>query len=164
MNLITPDLGLIFWQSIILLVVLWILKKYAWKPILQTIKKRESSIENALNLAKKAREETIQLQANHIKMIEEVRQECDQMMKEAKEAEKDIIEKAKGEAEKVTTAMIEKARTTIYNEKKEAISALKKQVGLLAIQIAEQLLRRELTTKKAQETFVSNAVTKMELN
>ncbi|MCG8339987.1 MAG: F0F1 ATP synthase subunit B [Cytophagales bacterium] len=163
MNLITPDLGLIFWQTIILLVVLWILKKYAWKPILHTLQQRENAVETALKSAEKARKETAQLHANNKKLIEEVRQERDKIIKEAKDAEKTIIEEAKGEAEKVTTEMIEKARVTIQNEKENAIITLKNQVGLFAIQIAEQLLKRELTTKKAQEAFVRNVVKKMKL-
>ena len=163
MNLITPDLGLIFWQTIILLVVGWILKKYAWKPILHTIKKRENFIESALKSAEKAREETIQLHANNKKLIEEVKQERAKIIKETKDTEKFIIEKAKEKAQKVTAEMIEKARVAIQNEKEDAIILLKDQVGLFAIQIAEQLLRRELTTKKEQEAFIRNTVKKMKL-
>ncbi len=148
MDLIKPAFGLIFWMTISFLVVLFVLKKYAWKPILDILKEREDSIEKALNEAKRAREELIFLKAANQDLLNEARAERDRILKEAKEMKNAIIAEAKIKAKEEAEKVIESAREAINNEKKAAIAEIKNQVAVLSIEIAEKILRSELSDQK----------------
>lgn len=164
MDLIKPAFGLIFWMTISFLIVLFILKKYAWKPILDILKEREDSIEKALNEAKRAREELIFLKAANKDLINEVRAERDKILKEAKDIKNEIIAEAKIKAKEEADKMIKLAREAINNEKKAAIAEIKGQVAVLSIEIAKKILRSELSEDKKQKALISNLLEDIKLN
>lgn len=164
MDLIKPAFGLIFWMTISFLVVLFVLKKYAWKPILDILKEREDSIEKALNEAKRAREELIFLKAANQDLLNEARAERDRILKEAKEMKNAIIAEAKTKAKEEAEKVIESAREAINNEKKAAIAEIKDQVAVLSIKIAEKILKIELSEDKKQKDLISNLLEDIKLN
>ena len=154
MELVTPDIGLIFWMTLSFSIVLFILKKFAWKPILQGLKDREDSIKESLSSAERARDEMAKLQSDNEKLLEDARRERDQILKEALSAANSIKEEAKEDASKVSGKMIEDARTLINNEKNAALAEMKKQVAALSVEIAEKLMRRNLADDKSQRDLV----------
>jgi F-type H+-transporting ATPase subunit b len=164
MELVKPEFGLIIWMSITFLTVLWILKKFAWKPILKALHEREESIENALNEAEKAKEEMASLQANNEKLLQEARIERDAMMKEAREIKDGIVADAKNLAKEEADKLVASARETIRNEKLAAISELKNQVATLSIEIAEKILKEQLSSDEKQKALVDNLVDDINLN
>ena len=122
MEIIVPNLGLIVWTLVVFLIIVFILSKFAWKPIMKAISKREESIENALSEAKRAREEMAQLSADNERLLQEARKERDDILKEAKEMKESIIAEAKASASSEASNMIEKARQEIENEKRAALA------------------------------------------
>ena len=164
MDLINPSSGLIFWQLFGFLGLLFILIKFAWKPMLAALEERESSIENALKSAEKARNEMANLKADNEKLLIEARLERDVILKKAQEASVRMIEDAKNEALKVGAAQIENAKAVIETEKKAALTEVKNQVAILTIEVTEKLLRRNLTDEKAQKALVEEFVKEVKLN
>ncbi|WP_226389991.1 F0F1 ATP synthase subunit B [Penaeicola halotolerans] len=164
MDLIIPDSGLIIWQAIIFLIVLLILRKFAWKPILGALSEREASIENALLAAENAKKEMANLKAENEKLLEQARLERDNILKGANEAAKQITEDAKTEASKISSKMIEDAKLVIDTEKKAALSEVKNQVALLTIEVTEKILRKNLSEDKAQQELVEGYVKDLKLN
>lgn len=164
MELIKPAIGLVFWMCLSFGVVLFLLRKYAWKPILTALKERETSIETALGAAKKAREEMAALQADNEKILNEARNERDQILKEAREAKETIITEAKSKAQKEGERLVSQARDTINNEKMAAITELKNQVATLSIEIAEKIIREHLSSDEKQKTLVKNLLQEVNLN
>ncbi len=164
MDLIIPDSGLIIWQAIIFLIVLLILRKFAWKPILGALSEREASIENALLAAENAKKEMANLKAENEKLLEQARLERDNILKSASEAAKQITEDAKTEASKISSKMIEDAKLVIDTEKKAALSEVKNQVALLTIEVTEKILRKNLSEDKAQQELVEGYVKDLKLN
>ncbi|TVZ56339.1 ATP synthase F0 subcomplex B subunit [Lutibacter sp. Hel_I_33_5] len=164
MDLITPGLGLIFWTAITFLCLLFILKKFAWKPILGAVSDREKSIKDALASAEEAKKEMQNLTADNEKLIKEARIERDAMLKEAREIKESIIAEAKDEAKEVTTSLIEKAQASIQQEKQAALAELKKQVADLSIGIAESVIKKELTSKDDQLKLVEGMLEEVTLN
>lgn len=164
MNLLTPDFGLIFWQAITFLVVLFVLGKFAWKPIMGSLKERESSIEEALLSAENAKKEMLFLQAENEKLLEEARKERDSILKEALDAANQIKEDAKAETSKISSKMIEDARVVINTEKQAALNEVKNQVATLSLEIAEKLLRKNLSSDKEQKELVGKFVKDVKLN
>lgn len=164
MNLLTPDFGLIFWQAITFLVVLFVLGKFAWKPIMGSLKERESSIEEALLSAEKAKKEMLFLQAENEKLLDEARKERDKILKEALAAANQIKEDAKAETQKISSKMIEDARAVINTEKQAALNEVKNQVATLSLEIAEKLLRKNLSSDKEQKELVGKFVKEVKLN
>ena len=164
MELVTPSFGLVFWMSTSFLIVLFLLKKFAWKPILNMIKEREESIEQALNMAEKAKNEMASLKASNEKIISDAKLERDAMLKEARELKESMINEAKtkasAEADKIVTA----ARETIQNEKMAAITELKNQVATLSIEIAEKVLRQQLASDEKQKSYVKQLLEEVKLN
>ncbi|MCE2494991.1 MAG: F0F1 ATP synthase subunit B [Flavobacteriales bacterium] len=152
MDLVTPGFGLVFWTTLSFLILLLLLRKFAWKPILGAVNAREKSIEEALIEAKKAREEMANLKADNERILKEARAERDQMLKEARTIRDNMIEESKGSAKAEAEKIISSARETIENEKKAALHELRNTVGTLAIEVAEKVLRSELTnTDKSKE-------------
>lgn len=164
MDLITPGSGLIFWQLFGFLGLLFILIKFAWKPMLAALEERESSIENALKAAESARNEMANLKADNEKLLAEARLERDVILKKAQEASVKMIEEAKNEATKVAAAQIENAKAVIETEKKAALAEVKNQVAILTIEVTEKLLRRNLADEKAQKALVDEFVKEVKLN
>lgn len=164
MDLITPGSGLIFWQLFGFLGLLFILIKFAWKPMLAALEERESSIENALKAAESARNEMANLKADNEKLLTEARLERDTILKKAQEASVKMIEDAKIEASKVAAQQIENAKAVIETEKRAALTEVKNQVAILTLEVTEKLLRRTLSDEKAQKALVDEFVKDIKLN
>ena len=164
MDLITPSVGLIFWTAVVFIILLVLLRSLAWKPILSAVKEREQSIEDALNAAKKAKEEMALLNAQNEKIMKEARAERDAILKEAREMKENIINEAKNSATVEANKLIENAKTAIQNEKVSAMADIKNQVGQLSIEIAEKILTKELSDKSAQEALVNDVIDQVKFN
>lgn len=163
MGFVTPDYGTIFWMVIIFGITLFILKKFAWKPILNALKDREASIADALSSADKARSEVANLKADHEKIIAEARMEKDVILKEAKEIKDKIVAEAKSQAQAEGQKLLESARQQIETEKHEAINEMKKQVVELSVMVAEKVMHKELKEKGEQETLVNDLLKDLKL-
>jgi F-type H+-transporting ATPase subunit b len=164
MELITPEFGLIFWQLVIFLIVLFLLAKFAWKPILLSLKEREDSIDNALRMADQAKLEMQQLKAGNEKLLTEARMERDKMMQEASQMANQLIEQAKNKATEEGSRMIMQAREAIQNEKNAALTEVKNTAAKLSIDIAERILRRELADAGSQQQLVDSYLKDVKLN
>lgn len=162
--LISPNFGLIFWQTIILIVLIFLLGKFAWKPMLKAIKAREERIDGALNQAEKARREMEELQASNESLLQEARAERDKMLKEARETREKIVAEAKTAAKEESDRIVAQAQETIKNEKMAAITELKSQVASLSIEIAEKILKDELSSEDKQKNLAENLVDDLNLN
>ncbi len=164
MDLVTPAIGLIFWSVLTFLFLLFILRKFAWKPILDAVNEREEGIKNALLSAENAKKEMQNLKADNEKLLAEARLERDAMMKEAREIKDKMINDAKTEAQTAGQKMIEQAKASIESEKNAALAELKAQVSTLSLDIAEKLLKDELSNKEAQTKLVEKMLGDVKLN
>lgn len=164
MDLITPGFGLVFWTALTFIFLLLILKKFAWKPILGAVSDRENSIKDALDSAEKAKREMENLQADNEKLLKEARAEREAMLKEARDIKNKMIEEAKDEAKKEANQLILQAQASIQTEKRAAISELKSQVANLSIDIAEKVVREELSNKNRQLELVESMLGEATLN
>ncbi|HXC06257.1 MAG TPA: F0F1 ATP synthase subunit B [Bacteroidia bacterium] len=164
MELVKPTIGLLFWMLVSFGIIFWILKKFAWKPILGMLKEREDSISEALNSAEKAKKEMEALQSNNEKLLAEARNQRDIMLKEAREIREQMISEAKGAAQKEADKLLKGARESIQSEKNAAIAEMKSQVATLSIQIAEKILKEELSSSEKQKTLVKSLLNEVNLN
>lgn len=164
MQIVTPELGLIFWQLVIFGIVLLLLRAFAWKPILSSLKERESSIEGALRMADQAKLEMQELKAGNEKLLAEARMERDRILKEATDVSNQLIEQAKNKANEEGSRMILQAREAIQNEKNMALAEVKNTAAKLSIDIAERILRRELADQPAQQQLVDSYLKEVKLN
>jgi len=164
MELLVPEFGLVIFQTIAFLLLMFILSKFAWKPVLAAIKEREQSIDEALNKAELAKQEMARLTSQNEELMKTARAERDQMLKEAKTLKDNIVNEAKTQAQAEGAKLIEKARIEIENQKKTALFELKSQVSSLSIEIAERVLREQLKDKSTQEDLVANLLKDVELN
>ncbi|MCJ7757547.1 MAG: F0F1 ATP synthase subunit B [Gillisia sp.] len=146
--------GLFFWQLAILIVLIFLLKKFAWKPILDSLNSREEGIKNALDSAEKARKEMQNLNADNEKLLQEARLQRDSMLKEARELKERIVTEASSEAQEKADKIVAQAQVTIQTEKNAALAELKNQVAELSIQIAEKVIRKELSNSEQQYRLV----------
>ena len=156
--------GLFFWQAIILVILIILLAKFAWKPILAALAAREEGISNALLAAENAKKEMQNLKSDNEKLLAEARAERDLMIKEAREIKEKMIADAKSEAQGQGEKMIESAKATIESEKNAAMAELKNQVSTLSLEIAETLLKGELSNKEAQTKLVEKMLGDAKLN
>ena len=156
--------GLFFWQAIILVILIVLLAKFAWKPILAALAAREEGISNALLAAENAKKEMQNLKSDNEKLLAEARAERDLMMKEAREIKEKMIADAKSEAQAQGEKMIESAKASIESEKNAAMAELKNQVSTLSLEIAETLLKDELSNKEAQTKLVEKMLGDAKLN
>jgi len=156
--------GLFFWQAIILLVLIVLLVKFAWKPIMTAITAREVGIASAISAAENARKEMQNLQADNQRILNEARAEREAMMKEAREIKEKMIADAKAEAQAAGDKIIEQAKATINSEKNAAMAELRGQVSSLSVEIAEKLLKTELSNKEAQSALVVKMLDDVKLN
>ncbi len=163
MGFVTPDYGTIFWMLIIFGIVLFILKKFAWVPILKALKDREKSISDALNTAEKARKEVAGLKAGNDRIIAEARKEKDLILKEARDIKDKIVADAKIQANTEAQKSIEYARQQINDEKISAINDIKKQVAELSVLIAEKVIRKQLENPKDQEILMQDLLKDLKL-
>ncbi|MGQ1910687.1 F0F1 ATP synthase subunit B [Marinifilum sp. RC60d5] len=164
MGLVTPELGTFIWMFFSFLVVLLILAKYAWKPILNALKEREDSIEDALNSAERAKEEMAKLQADNEKILQEARKEREAMLKEAKEMGAKLVNEAKQKATIEADKVIESARINIEGEKAAALGEIKAQVANLSVDIAEKVLRQQFADDQQQKDYFKKLMDEVKLN
>jgi F-type H+-transporting ATPase subunit b len=164
MDLITPDFGIIFWQTITLLFVLLILGKFGWKPILQILKQREAHIEEALKGAEEANQLLAQIKAEQEKIFEESNRERERIISDAVASKNDILETAKIEARRLSDQVLKEAREVINTEKEIAFDKLKHEIFLISVQVAEKLLAKELNTQDKQEELVRRLIKDTHLN
>lgn len=158
------SIGLFFWVALIFVILILLMSKFAWKPILTAINDREEGIQKALDEAENARKEMENLKADNEKLLKEARVERDAMMKEAREVKDKILADAKSEAEAQTATMIEKAKATIEQEKQAAIVDLKNKVADLSIGIAESVVKKDLASQEDQLKFVEGMLKDVTLN
>jgi F-type H+-transporting ATPase subunit b len=164
MDLITPSFGLVFWTAITFIFLLLILKKFAWKPILGAVSDREEGIKKALASAEKARKEMENLNADNERILKEARAEREALLKEARDIKVKIVEDAKGEAQAQANKIIEQAQAAIESEKKAAMAELRSHVADLSIEIAEKVVRAELSNKDKQIQLVESMLGEAKLN
>ena len=162
--MLTPDLGLIFWQIVVFGILFFLLSKYAWKPIIGSLKERDQSIDDALQMAAKTRQEMAELKSGNEKLIAEAKAERDSIIKEAKVAADNMIAEAKTAATEAARVENEKGRVAFENEKQSAIALLRREAASLTINIAEKVLRKELSDKGSQEKLVSEFISDAKLN
>ena len=162
--MIEPGIGLLFWMTLTFLILLFLLAKFAWKPILSAINEREVTIVDSLNQAKLAKQEVENLKAENEIIIREAKIERDHILKEARDIRDRIVGEAKGLAKAEGDKMIESARQTIKAEKSAAVSDIKSQIGTLSINIAESILKQKLDNDGAQDALVANILNSSNLN
>jgi len=162
-SLTTPALGTIVWTTFIFLILLGLLRAFAWKPILGAIKAREESIKESLEAAEEARKDMERLQADNETIMKEARDERDILFKEAREARSKLIAEAKEQAKTEADKIVEKARTGIEREKSAAIADLRDQVASLSVEIAEKILREKLKGKSEHDRLINNLLDDVDL-
>ncbi|MEP6597151.1 MAG: F0F1 ATP synthase subunit B [Ginsengibacter sp.] len=164
MQLLTPGFGLILWTLLAFVVFFFILKKFAWKPILESMNKREKTIADSLSTAERVRGEMAQLKSDNEALLVKAREERALMLKEAKETKEKIISEAKEQAKVETNKIIADAQSAINQQKMAAIIDLKNQVGNLVIEVSEKILRRELSNKQEQEDYIKKLADQVKFN
>lgn len=164
MELVTPSIGLVFWSSISFFILMFLLTKFAWKPVTKALKEREESIENALKQADAARAQMQALKNDNERLLNEARAERDRLLKEANEIKDQILAKAKSDAKTEGDKMIAAAKDVIEREKLNAMNALKQQVAVLSVDMAEKVLRNKLDDRAQQEALVNENLKSISLN
>jgi len=164
MELVTPSIGLIFWTSLVFIILLALLTKFAWKPILSAVKERESKIDDALQAAEQAKLDMAKLKSQNEDLRLEALAERDALLKDAREMKEKMIIEAKAVAKVEGDRVIESAREAIKNEKMAAVTEIKNQVAALSIEIAEKIIKQELSTDEKQKALVTNLVGEVNLN
>ena len=164
MDLLLPKLGLIVWTFLAFLIVFYILKKFAWKPILQSLKDRETNIANSLATAEKVKLEMTQLKSDNETLLVKAREERAAMIKDAKDIADKMVSDAKDKAKNEYDRILSDAQAAIQQQKMAAITDLKNQVGNLVIEVSEKILRRELNNKSEQEQYIKTLADEVKLN
>ncbi|PCJ25166.1 MAG: ATP synthase F0 subunit B [Flavobacteriales bacterium] len=162
--LVTPEIGMLFWTAVVFLLLMFVLTKFAWKPILAAVKEREASIEDALAAAKDAKLAMAALKSDNEDLLNQARVERDEMLKEAREIKDQVISDAKTAASTEAEKIVVAARESIQHEKMAAVTELKNQVALLSIEIAEKILKDELSSADKQKAIIDNLVKDINLN
>lgn len=164
MDLLLPHLGLIVWTLLAFLIVFFILKKFAWKPILKSLGERENNIANAIATAEKVKLEMAQLKNDNEALLVQAREERAALLKDAKDTKDKIINDAKEMAKEQASKIIADAQASINNQKMAALTEIKNQVGNLVLEVSEKVLRRELNDKAGQETYIKQLAADTKLN
>lgn len=164
MGLLTPDFGLFFWTLIAFLLVLFILGKFAWKPILNSLSEREGSIATSLATAEKARQEMANLKNENEALLQKAREERSAMLKDAKDAAEKLISDSQNKAKSEYERIVADAQAAINQQKNAALTDVKNQVGTLVIQVAEKVIRKQLANKGEQEALIADLVDNVKLN
>ncbi|MGN6567015.1 MAG: F0F1 ATP synthase subunit B [Flavipsychrobacter sp.] len=164
MELLTPELGLFFWTLIAFLIVVFVLRKFAWKPIISSLDEREKGIADAISTADNLKKEMGQMKAENERIMAEAREERAQMLKEAKEMKDRIVNEAKDQAKTEANKIIADAQQQIQQQKMAALTEVKNEIGALAVEVAEKILRKNLATAEAQDSYVNMLAEDIKLN
>jgi F-type H+-transporting ATPase subunit b len=164
MDLLTPELGLFFWTLIAFLAVFFILRKFAWKPILETLHERETGIADSIASAERMKIEMSLMQAENEKIMQQAREERSQMLKEAKDEQDRIINDAKEKTRVITDKMVSDAQQQIQQQKMAALTEVKNEIGKLAVEVSEKVLRKQLATADNQQNYASMLVDEIKMN
>ncbi len=164
MELLMPGLGLLFWTLLAFLIVFFILKKFAWKPILTSLKNRETTIAEAINGAEKVKAEMAQLKSENEALMIKAREERAQILKEAKDIADKVVAQAKEQAKLDAAKIMADMQVAIHQQKMAALTDVKNQVGQLALEVAEKILRKQLSNKEAQESYIKELAADIQLN
>jgi F-type H+-transporting ATPase subunit b len=164
MELLTPSLGLIFWTLLAFLIVFFLLRKFAWGPILSSLGEREKGIAESLETAQRVKAEMAQMKSENEELMARAREERSQMLKEARETRDKIVNEAKEQAKIEANKVIAEAQQAINAQKMAALTDVKNQVGKLVIEVTEKVLRKELSTPQAQEAHINGLVNEIKLN
>lgn len=164
MDLLTPELGLFFWTLLAFLVVFFILRKFAWKPILNSLSERETGIAESIAAADRVRKEMGQLQAENEKLMAQAREERSLMLKEAKETKDRIVNEAKEQAKAEANKIIADAQVQIQQQKMAALTEVKNEIGNLAVEVAEKILRKQLANPEDQSSYMNMLAEDIKLN
>lgn len=164
MDLLTPELGLFVWTLLAFLIVFFILRKFAWKPILNSLHERETGIADSIAAAERVKKEMGQMQADNEKLMMEARAQSAQMLKEAKEMKDSIINKAKEETKVVADKMIADAQMQIQQQKMAALTEVKNEIGKLAVEVAEKVIRKQLATADSQNDYAQMLAEEIKMN
>lgn len=164
MELLTPGIGLIFWQIVVFILLFIILAVFVWKPVAEALRAREGMIEDSLKAAELAKDEMEQIKADNEYLLQEARFERDEILKKATEAANMIKEEARSETKKIADKMIEDAKSTIETEKKAALAEVKSLVSSLSLEIAEKVIREKLADDKSQKALVEKFIKDVKVN
>ncbi len=164
MELVNPGIGLIFWMTLAFAILLFILGKYAWKPIMKILKDREGHIEKSLHAADLAKEEMITMVFNNEQLLKQAKSDRDVILREARKIKESIIEEARLKANVEADRIVENAKERIENEKMSAMTELKNQIAQLAIEVAEKILEKELSGEQKQQDYIKQIIDKAQLN
>ena len=164
MELLTPGIGLVFWQIVVFVLLFILLAVFVWKPVTEALRAREGMIEDSLKAAELAKEEMEQIKADNEYLLQEARVERDEIIKKATEAANQIKEDAKAETKKISDKMIGDAKSAIETEKKAALGEVKNLVSSLSLEIAERVIREKLADDKAQKALVEKFVKEVKVN
>jgi len=164
MELVVPDTGLLFWMILSFSISLWLLGKFAWKPIMKSLKDRSDKIQKSIDAAENARLEIDNLKEENKKIMAQARAERDQLLQEAKEIKDRMIRSAELEAKEKANKVIEDARLQMDSEKNKTLSEIKATVADLTVDIAEKILRKELDDKQKQKNYINELVKDVKLN
>lgn len=164
MNLLLPEFGLFIWTLIAFLVVLFILKKFAWGPIVKSLHERESGIADSIAAAEKVKEEMKQMQSQNESLLIQAREERTAMLKEAKDTKDRIINEAKDQAKAEANKIMDDTRLQIERQKNAAMTEVKNEIGKLAVEVAEKILRKQLAGQEAQQGYVKMLAEEIKLN
>ncbi len=164
MSLLTPSLGFFVWTLVAFIIVLFLLKKFAWKPILKSLNERESNIANSIASAEKVKAEMAQMKSENEALLATAREERAALLKEARDMKDKIINEAKEQAKTEASKIIGEAQAVINTQKMAALTDVKNQVGKLVVEISEKVLRRELGNKESQEEHIKSLVNEVKLN
>ncbi len=164
MDLLTPASGLLFWQLIIFVALFVLLTKMAWKPILSSLKERETSIQTALDSAEKAKAEMASLKSDNEKLLKQAREERDHILRDAREAANRVHDQAQTDAKKNADRIIQDAKAVINIEKQAALRDVRAQVAQFSLEVAEKLIKKNLANDKAQKDLVESFIKELKLN
>jgi len=164
MQLVTPGIGLIFWMLVSFSLVMFVLAKYAWAPIMKGIHQREETIEKALQAANDAKKEMLLLKAGNEQLLRDAKDERDALMRDARKVRETIIDEARVKAGEESARIVENARENIQYEKMAAINDLKNQIAAISIEIAEKLIGKELENKKSQQELTEKLLKEIKIN
>lgn len=162
--LVLPSVGIIIWTTVSFVILLVLLRKFAWKPILEAVNTREEGIRTALNSAEEAKKEMANLTSANEKLLKEAREERDGMLKDARETRKQMVADAKAQAIEEGEKMIANAKEVIKTEKKAAVAEIKNQVATLSIEIAEKIVKGDLSTDDKHKSLVNDLIADVNLN
>ncbi len=162
--LLSPNPGLLLWMIIVFSALVFLLRKFAWKPIIDGLREREGEIEGALRMAEETRAEMAKLKSDNDRLIAEARRERDEIIKEAKDASNRLIAEAKEDAQTQSAKILDDARASIAHEREVMLAQVKKDVAGLSLEIAEKVLRKELSDKAAQQSYIDTLVADAKLN